>query len=338
MKRLIIPGFLALVAASSLAVAWQQHQALLALRDRPAINLSSTTPASYAVSDLEDRLRQLQIENDRLRQDIAERPPAIEEIAADAMDAGGAADGPPGWTSRGGQGGRNAFRERAQEFFSRMASDPAATQLMHLEARRGVDQRYADFLAGLRLPPDQLEAVRSLLASRETARRSLPVSARQAGIDTDDATAMEAFRTQTLQPIDDALRQSLGSNYSQLQAYEQAIPYQGQINNLNTRLTMTGQPLQDYQRGQLASVLAANPTPSAPRRSAPEADWQAYFQGVEQANAQLVNSARSVLSPQQVQALTDIRREELQRQQLRYQVGINIRNMRQQAAGGPPGG
>lgn len=336
MKNILV-AVLALVAAGSLGYSVYLHQRGGAAEGPVADPLAARGDAQRE-AELRDRIRSLEFENSTLRNQLAD---ARDGGLADAAPVeGGPPAGMPG--REGGRGGPpGEWRERAQQFFlNALRNDPDMALLARLDRQREVDQRFSDFFRMARLTPEQTEEVRALLTTRELARRTAPLAAREAGVDPDDPAAMQAFLSQTMDPINTALQQELGAaGWQQLQSYETTLPHRDTVNQLAQRLSYSGAPLADTQRESLAQVLATAPVvPNRPSRRAPVEEWNAYFQQVSAANAATVAQARSVLNTQQAEAFAAQRAEELQRQQLRVTVAQNMRAAREAMAGGPPPG
>lgn len=305
---------LSFLAAAGWAVAWWRGSVA---SDQKLVLESVTTP-TVDLRSLEDRIRALEFENNSLRAQVINRE-SSEPMGSATDDAGGRrVEGGEAQRGPGGPGGGGG----AERFLNRLQNDPAFSQMLTAEATRRMEERYAGFIRDMRMPPDQARQFISLMAAREVARNTAWATARANGIDPRDRAAMSAYTDQLLEPINQSINSLLGEQgVKQMQAWETAAPFREQVQRLENRLTISGQPLQPFQRDALTQVLSSAQQPeSRPSRNAGAEEWNAYFQSREAAIQNTIVRAQSVLSTQQVQELADLMNNQLNTERVRVEM------------------
>ncbi|HKB91074.1 MAG TPA: hypothetical protein VKC60_11205, partial [Opitutaceae bacterium] len=235
------------------------------------------------------------------------------------------------------RGNRNVDTARA---FEELTSNPDYQKLMALQQRAALDKTYAALFKSLNLSPQQLEQFKNLLVEKQMAFSDVMNAARDQGLNPrnpQDRTQINQLLAQTNTDLESNIQQTLGTQYSDYQNYEQTLPQRNDVNQLAQKLSYTGTPLQDYQTEQLVKILAdyapqrtntnAGATPTAqvsgnignainPNRTAP----------ITQA---AVNQAQSILSQPQVDALVQLQQD----QQAQQKMNQLLRNQTNPSAG-----
>jgi hypothetical protein len=246
---------LALTTVGGAMLAWQQYQELVELR-AAAMNKDERAAMQKRIWDLERFNKEL---NDQLA------------ALRDGSDLGDLAIA-GGSTGRGGDtnGGRGNFRGRGGNNPMQMANTirnlmakPEVQALVTATQKARIDAQYAALFRNLNLSPDQAAKVESLLADRANTMQDVMNVAREQGINPrTDPQGFQQLVASAQSDINNSLQSVLGAaGFSQLQSYEQTMPQQNVVNQLQQRLSYTDTPLTPAQSAQLVQVLAANPAP-----------------------------------------------------------------------------
>ncbi len=296
-KNLLI-GLLAASTAGAAALAWQQHRALVTLRD--------TVVAGSERATWERKLAAAQERVVLVEKQLAETKRASSVPKSDPAVRNGPLPGEPV-----GPGRRWADMREVME-------DPEMQRLMLLRHRGALDGRYADLFKRLNLSPAQLEQLKTLLAERQLSMRDTFSAAREQGLNPRDNP--EAFRKlieTTRNSIDESIRELLGdAGYAQFQRFETTEPQRRAVSQLQQRLSYTGAPLTTAQSDQLVQILSASGSP--------------------QITESTLNQARGVLSTVQVEALEQLYQE--QQAQLQFSETMRNRFSPPDGAPPPPPG
>jgi hypothetical protein len=237
-------------------------------------------------------------------------------------------------------------RDDDLELLAAMSELPEFQKLLALEQRGKVDEKYADLFRKLKLSPEELARVQTLLADRESAFSDALMAARAQGLTGKEArqVANEVARA-TQKDINGTLKDVLGpQRFGQLQNYERTAPQRETVEQLATRLSYTGAPLTPRQQDQLVQTLASNGAPRTDQNGAPIVNKKGVVQkqppgtvaplpgtvaglGLGASNGTTVIStgaiaaAQSFLSPQQLAALQRMQQE----QQAQQTIGNLLR-------------
>jgi hypothetical protein len=183
------------------------------------------------------------------------------------------------------------------------ANDPAVMRRLNTQARNQTLRRYASLFTQLNLPAEQTELFTKLLNDKRQAPLDIVVSSLKDG--TDPTKDMDEFRNQIIASraeIENQIHALLGeANYTQYQSFDQNYGQANVLNNLQSALLGTAEPLTAQQAAQMTQLLQAN---NANRITAP-----------------VVNGAKDFLSLTQLQALQDLRALQLANSQKRLQPG-----------------
>ncbi len=247
---------LALTTVGGAVLAWQQYLELVELRTA-AMNKDERAAMQKRIWDLERFNKEL---NDQLA------------ALRDGDDMGDlAAAGPPSGRSNGDpNGGRGNLRGRGGNNPMQMANairnlmaKPEVQALITANQKARVEAQYASLFRNLNLTPDQTAKVSSLLADRVNTMQDVMNAAREQGINPrTDPQGFQQLVASAQNDINNGLKAVLGdAGFSQLQSYEQTMPQQNVVNQLQQRLSYTDTPLTPAQASQLVQVLAANPAP-----------------------------------------------------------------------------
>ena len=360
---------LALTTVGGAVLAWQQYLELVELR-AAAMNKDERAAMQKRIWDLERFNKEL---NDQLA------------ALRDGSDLGDLAIA-GGSTGRGGDtnSGRGNFRGRGGNNPMQMANTirnlmakPEVQALVTATQKARIDAQYAALFRNLNLSPDQTAKVESLLADRANTMQDVMNAAREQGINPrTDPQGFQQLVAGAQSDINNSLQSVLGAaGFSQLQSYEQTMPQQNVVNQLQQRLSYTDTPLTPAQSAQLVQVLAANPaplrtntdgTPAQVGRGGAAAGIGAAIAGVVGSGVggggggggggigalmgggggggtaivtpAAVAQAQTVLAPTQVTALQQIQQQQQNQQQLAQIVSAAIAAQNQNAGGGANAG
>jgi hypothetical protein len=309
----ILIGFLLLTTIAGGTLSYRQYQELITLR---AAALDKNERA-----DWQKRLWSAQKRSEELEQQVAAKKDSAERSPDYGLPP------PPTGNTR-----------RAN--FMAMMDKPEVQKLMAIQQKAALDQRYAQLFKALNLTPEQLEKFKGLLAEKQSSMMDVLAAARAQGINPrSDPETFHKLVEDAQAQIDDSIRSTLGdAAFDQYRSYEQTIPQRNTITQLEQRLSYSSTPLTDAQAQQLVGILASTGTTSNARMGGP-------FGGVNQMagpSAQITDAtiaqAQSVLTPQQVQALTDLQQEQQAQRQLAHTMRQQFENGGSTAPTPPPGG
>ena len=247
---------------------------------------------------------------------LVDRPsetPAPAPVAAEAVEAAPA--GAPG-DRQGGPGGNRGARFGAA--MAELMKDPEFAAALKLDQEARIDNRYATLFKQLNLPPEQLAALKSLLAERENANRDVWASAAAQGLNPRDNRDELRQLTADLQAeVDENIKATLGENVlGAIENYNNTAPQRNVVNDFNQKLAITGASLSDSQSQQLTSIIAETAQTSG-RNNVIITDAT-------------IARAQAVLTPAQVATLTQLQAE----QNARQIINEKTQALRQQAGGG----
>lgn len=320
---------LALIAVGASALAWRQHQELLALR---AAALTSGERA-----DWQKRVWTAQKRTQELEHQLAAARPAGPTGTADPAQRGqtpGAAFG------------------RAITGFASMMDRPEMARLMAIQQKAQVDARYAALFKKLGLSPEKLAQLKALLGDKLSVPVDVLAAASQQGVN--PMQNPQDFRqlVQNAQAeIDDKIKTLLDpAAYTQYQNYVQTEPQRAVVNQLQQTLSYTDAALSAAQTDQLVQILANTSPQSGEKTMGPIATYSVSRPGAGVAVAvgvpppegmagfggspitdAAVSQAQTILTPTQVQALQEIQQQQQAAAQLRQQMFQSA-----SAAGLPP--
>jgi hypothetical protein len=334
--------------AGMAALAWKQWRELVVLR--------AAAGATWGQADLEARLADLRKQNFELRTALSARE--MKDRPATAAGTDGVEPklkpGPDDTALlqhiaalAGGAKDAGSKRDDDLELLATMSELPEFQKLLALERRGAVDVQYAALFKKLKLTPDELARVQSLLADRQSALSDALMGARAQGLTGKEArqVANEVARA-TQKEINATLKEVLGSpRFNQLQNYERTAPQRATVEHLATRLSYTGAPLTPRQQDQLVQVLATQNAPRTDENGAVIANRKGRVKnqpaatvaplpgtvaglGLGSSNGSTVispgafNAAQTFLSPRQMSALQRMQQE----QEAQQTIGNLLRN------------
>lgn len=222
---------------------------------------------------------------------------------------------------------------------------PEARRLMAIEQRGRLDAQYAPLFQALHLPPNRLNEFKQLLVDKQNAAMDvLAVAQRQELLNPGSGVDLAAMMQHEQQLVDAGIRDVLGETaYEEYQDFERTQSERSVVEQLSKRLSYTDAPLSAEQREALVNLLSAErraqPAPSADPANGTGGMQVAVAIGtsgnttVNFAGASLgaspaasisdtsLQTAQTVLSEAQLQALRELQAE----QQAQQKLGTLIR-------------
>lgn len=146
---------------------------------------------------------------------------------------------------------REAQIARALETFE----DPELRMDMIERQMQRLDRNYADFFKRLNLPPEELDALKTLMAERSLLRMEAGIRASGATDEERKAIREEFASKSTL--LSDDINNLLGEEKAQeLAQYTNTLEYRGDVENFERSLSYTDSPLDERQSEALVNVFA----------------------------------------------------------------------------------
>ncbi len=299
------------------------------------LGLTSVTAAGFALQQYrraESLARQLaDAETRPVPASRADAPgfPASDdaEVAADAVRKASASltspetDETPDDERPARDNGRRNWEARMEN----LLKDPQIAAAMQLQQRSRLDRRYADLFARLNLPPEKLAQLQDLLVEKQNVARDVFSAAREQGMGRDNRDEIRALIDATQEEIDAEIRSTIGDQaFNALTQYEQTSAQRGMIEQLESRLSYSGTPLNQAQAETLVAILSETSATTAGDNG------PGFFPGGGSIITDAaIARAQGVLSADQLAALQALQAEQ--------QAGAALRDaMREQRRNGPP--
>ena len=295
---LVILGLTTVTAAG---VAWQQYQRAESLAQEIAATRSAPSlvqeapatraPATLAITEVD-------------RADAIEPTSAPEAISPPDENT-------PQPRRRGQRGGGFARMEQLMQ-------DPTFSAAFQTQQKAMLDGRYAELFRKLDLSPAQLDQFKTLLAERQTAWRDVMGAARSEGLNRGESRdQLRELVEITQNEIDSEIRSTLGTDvYDQFVQFDQTTAQRNVVNQLDSRLSYSGTPLNSAQSEALVTILAETSGGSA-QGTAQAGMIRAIGGGNVSFNGattpisdQAIARASGVLSTDQLSALQELQAEQ----------------------------
>jgi len=272
---------IACLACSTLVgagIAYHQRQLLAEAKAAPTLKITQANYTSAAAQPLTEKLPAAPLPND-------EEAAVPEAFASPDETRPGAGPG------RGGQGSQWAAR------MTELMKDPEFVAAMKIEQESRIESRFGALFKQLKLTPEKLAALKTLMAERETAGREVWASAMAKGLNPrENRDELRKLTSDLQNEIDGTIRTTVGeAAYNEIEAYKASQPQRSTVRDLNQKLTVAGQPLNDSQSQQLTRILAETGTTSG--RNSLITD-------------QTISIAKGVLMPAQVEQLEKLQSEQ----------------------------
>lgn len=213
----------------------------------------------------------LSVANQRLKRQLAaaiaeNEIVEIVSVEASEMTEESVADvrfdpGPEGFEGRGGLS-REAFMERRAEMREAQLAralktfeDPELRMDMIERQMQRLDRGYADFFKRLNLPPEELDALKTLMAERTLIR--MEAGLRASGATEEDRKAIREDFSNQLTLLSDDINNLLGEeDAKKLAHYSNTLEYRGEVKDFERSLSYSDTPLSERQTEGLVNAFA----------------------------------------------------------------------------------
>jgi hypothetical protein len=161
-------------------------------------------------------------------------------------------------------------RDADLELLAAMADLPEFQQMLAMQQRGKVDEKYAALFKRLKLSPQELTQLQTLLADRQGAFADAMLAARDQGLTGKQARDMaNTVAKAETSSINSSIKDLLGpQRYGQLENYEKTMPQRQVVDQLAQRLSYTNTPLSARQQDQLVQDLATTVVTKPPTKTA----------------------------------------------------------------------
>lgn len=305
MKNPVIPA-LVIALLGTAAYAWHLQQTLDALRSEKAQLAATRAEEQKRSANAEAKLAQLDREVAQLREKAAT-----------------AATGPTSAVQAKGRTSTEKQVRPGREGFAALMENPEFQKLWMTQQKSALDYRYAALFKNLKLSPAELDRFKQLLVEKQSAAMDVMAAARAEGLAPgQNRDEVRALVQSTQQEIDASIRAALGEQgFNQYKQFEQTAAQRTVVDQLSRRLSYSDTPLNEQQTEQLVRILTetsprSNPGATnafAPVEMIPGSAGPVTVRVPGQGNSitpEAIARAQTVLSPAQVQALTELQQQQ----------------------------
>lgn len=212
-----------------------------------------------------------------------------------------------------------------------LMEDPAFAAAWQAQQKAGLDGRYADLFRKLRLSPQQVDQLKTLLAERMTASMDVMSAAREQGFGgRENRDELRQLMQATQAEIDAGIRELLGDQgFTQLQHYERSAPQRTLVNQLESRLSYSSAPLTSAQSEALVNILSETSGAGAGRTNRGGVSFGPGASGpASRINDAALVRAQAVLSADQLNALRQMQSDQQAAQEVRERMREQARRNR----------
>jgi hypothetical protein len=221
---------------------------------------------------------------------------------------------------------------------AKMFTDPKMKEAMRGQQSAGVAMMYGDLAKYLGLTPDEARQVLALITDRQMEQMNKSMALLNKGT-LDAATLTEAGKQgeAAKADYDAALKDVLGKErFAKLQEYEKTMGERFALSQLRNQLSAGGMPLDDNQAAGLLSIMqeerartpnpmAGNTDPAAQAKLLQNGEMmEGMFKSQEEYNRRVLDRARGVLSPDQLQAFETAQKQQADMQKMGLQMSREL--------------
>ena len=335
MKRSLPAIFLALAVAAGV-FAYVQFDSAAALKREIAENASAREAAQKAVLAAEAEIARLKSETESTRENIARLTAERDAALAHAKNsAPGAAPMPmPGTPPPAGEKEGNPMMAMAGKMFE----SEEGKKMMRSQMAMGLKMQYGGLARELKLDPKVADQVLGLLGDRQMALSEAAFASMKNGTLDEAATKEIGTKSDALQKDYDAkLKAILGEQgAAQLKDYERTLGDRMMLTMHEQQFTAAGAPLEQAQRDGLLQIMKDErlKTPATPFDSANSGDSskalaamrddaavEKWLKQEEDYQQRVLQAATKALNPDQVNALRDSFKQQLDMQKFGMKMG-----------------
>jgi hypothetical protein len=224
-----------------------------------------------------------------------------------------------------------------------MFKDPKMKEMIKTQQKAAmggiIDKNYAQFIADMHLSPEQTASLKDLITQKMMAGTDLGMSMLSDDMDAAKRKELTDQLKASTDAIDDQIKQLLGDNgYSQFQTYEKTQGERTAVTGLADQLASGPMALNADQQQQLVQAMtqqrqAFKFTTDLSDRSQFTGDYATmfsednvnqYFQQLDQLNQKYMDSARAILSPDQLDAFQKYLNNQQQLQKMGMQMAAKM--------------
>lgn len=287
------------------------------------------------VGDQEARLDQQEKQVAGLRSRLAESREEVQTRASEAVELQQA-------LTNAVQAGAET-NAKASNPLSAMFKDPALKDMIKNQQKVAmgamIDKNYAKLFADLHLSPDQAASLKDLIMNKMLAGTDLGMSMLSEDMDAAKRKELTDQVKTSTDAIDAQIKQFLGDdNYAQFQSYEKTQGERTVVSGLKDQLAGGPTALNADQEQQLVQAMTQQRqnftfTTDYSDQSKFNGDFASmfsedkmsqYFQQLDQLNQQYTESARSILSPDQLDAFQKYLANQQQLQKMGMQMAAKM--------------
>ncbi len=335
MQRSLPAIFLALAVAAGV-FAYVQFDSAAALRRQIAETASASEAAQKAALAAEAEIARLKSETGSTRENIARLTAERDAALARAKNpTPGSAPMPmPGTPPPAGEKAGNPMMEGIAKMFS----TEDGKKMMRSQMAMGLKMQYGGLAKELKLDPKVADQVLGLLGDRQMALSEAAFSSLKGGALDEAATKEIGTKSEALQKDYDAkLKAVLGEQgATQLKDYERTLGDRMMLTMHEQQFTAAGAPLEQAQRDGLLQIMKDErlKTPATPFDAANGGDSSKAFAAMrddaavekwlkqeEDYQQRVLQAATKALNPDQVNALRDSFKQQLDMQKFGMKMG-----------------
>lgn len=294
-----------LAAATSVSgfIAWNQNQHLTALREELLKASQSATTVKPKVASVT----------------ASSTDPVAAPFRPAASAEPSAPEEEPGATRQ-----RGTNNNRAN--FAALMANPEFAKAMSLQQHAALDNRYAALFKQLNLSPAELERFKNLLVERQNSRMDVINAARENGLNPrENRDEINKLVSEAQAEVDANIKAALGeARFNQYQNYDATQSQRNLVSQLDQRLSYSSTQLNTTQSQFLVTALASGNAPTADQGG--PGNWGGGGGNRTTITDEVIQQAKSVLSPDQVAVLKQLQSEQ--------QAQQKIRDMMRSSAGG----
>ncbi len=328
-----LPTFLVALAVAAGVFAYVQYDSAATLKREIADTASAREAALKAESDARAEMARLKAETEAARENIARLTAERDAALARARNAPGGAPMPIGGTPPPEKAGNGMM-----EGIAKMFSTEDGKKMMRSQMAMGLKMQYGGLAKDLKLDPKVADQVMALLGDRQAALTEATFSAMKNGM-LDEAAAKDiAAKSEALQKdYDEKLKVVLGEQgASQLKDYERTLGDRMMLTMHDQQFSAAGAPLEQAQRDSLLQIMKDErlKTPATPFDAANSGDSSKAFAAMrddaavekwlkqeEDYQQRVLQAAPNTLNPDQVNALRDSFKQQLEMQRFGVKMG-----------------
>jgi len=226
-------------------------------------------------------------------------------------------------------------------FLAKMLENPEMKKMMRQQQGAMMDMMYGSLFKELGLTPEETDKFKELLLDRQMkAVEGGGAFMKLQGTDADKTAAMSELAKQQKE-FDEQIKAFLGdARYTQYKDYNETLTERMTLNQYSQQMAGGQNPLSPDQSSQLLEIMKQEKKGVTPvfgdaggDASATAANWQAmmsedkmkeFFKQQEEINQRVLDRARAVLTPEQLNTLSNFQTNQLQMQRFGMSMAVKM--------------